>query len=536
MAIISQTCGPTESGFALRATAPSPCGHQTTLRQRLPMKGPCVLAAHSGRTTLADDGSTDEAEKVSKRRTTLNTRTWLAAVAVLATVVAGSPAVAAVQQDTVGVVDETTGVWYLRGPTGDTTSFYYGDPWDYAMVGDWDCDTIDTPGLYRQSDGYVYLRNSNTQGVADIRFYFGNAGDIPLAGDFNGDGCDTVSIYRPSQGRVFIINQLGANDGGLGAADYDYYFGNPGDKPFVGDFNNNGQDTVGLHRESTGLVYYRNTHTQGIADYSFIYGDPGDKIIAGRWVQDPTPGPDTVGHLPPLQRHRSISASQTRRATPTPSSSTGTSTCCPSPDTSDPWSAATTRHRRPGSLRVITNIVDGDTLDVLRAYFDGVDWVQMTFRVRLIGIDAPEVGDCYYNEAKNRLASLVSGQTVWLVKDVSEVDRYGRLLRYIYTGGQHINKTMIDEGYAVAVEYPPTPPMPLCSPQPRAKHETPVSVSGAPAPARSRHRATRPIQPCASRRHHRTWTAVTSRTGDSRCSNLTRTGFDGDKDGVGCES
>jgi hypothetical protein len=212
----------------------------------------------------------------------------------------GMPAVAAVPGESTGVVDQTTGVWYLRDvANGATTSFYYGNPGDYPIFGDWDCDTIDTPGLYRQSDGYVYLRNSNTQGIADIRFFFGNPGDVPLAGDFNKDGCDTVSIYRPSEARIYVINKLGANDGGLGAADYDFYFGNTGDKPFTGDFNNNGQDTVGLHRESTGFVYYRNTLTTGIADNDFFYGDPGDQIITGRWAQDPTKGPDTVGIFRP---------------------------------------------------------------------------------------------------------------------------------------------------------------------------------------------------------------------------------------------
>ena len=153
-------------------------------------------------------------------------------------------------------------------------------------MGDWDCTGTDTPGLYRQSDGYVYLRNSNTQGSADIRFYFGDPGDIPIAGDFNGDGCDTVSIYRQSEGRVYIINELGKNDGGLGAADYSYYFGNPGDKPFVGDFNGDDTSTVGLHRESTGLVYFRNSNTQGPAEFEFYFGDPGDRLIASDWSYD----------------------------------------------------------------------------------------------------------------------------------------------------------------------------------------------------------------------------------------------------------
>jgi hypothetical protein len=186
-----------------------------------------------------------------------------------------------------GHVDSTSGQWYLYDDTGAlTTSFYYGNPGDYPFMGDWNCNNTETPGLYRQSDGYAYLRNANTQGNGEVKFFFGNPGDVPIAGDFNGDGCDTLSIYRPSNQTFYIINKLGENDGGLGAAEYSYVFGNPGDKPFVGDFDGDGIETVGLHRESTGLVYFRNSHTQGNADSQFIFGDPGDRLIAGDWNDD----------------------------------------------------------------------------------------------------------------------------------------------------------------------------------------------------------------------------------------------------------
>jgi len=198
--------------------------------------------------------------------------------------------------DTFGLVDPVTGIWHLYDGTQQLTQFYFGNPGDYPFMGDWDCNNVDTPGLYRQSDGYVYLRNSNSQGNADISFFFGNPGDVPIAGDFNADGCDTVSIYRPSNQTFYVINELGTSDGGLGAADYSYVFGNPGDKPFMGDFNGNGQDTPGLHRESTGLVYYRNTNTQGNADNQFIFGDPGDRFVAGDWTGD---GIDTPGLFRP---------------------------------------------------------------------------------------------------------------------------------------------------------------------------------------------------------------------------------------------
>ena len=175
-------------------------------------------------------------------------------------------------------------------------SFYFGNPGDISFAGDWNCDGVETPGLYRQADGYVYLRDSNSEGFADTRFYFGDGGDYPIAGDFDGDGCDTVSVYRPSVARFYIVNRLGANDGGLGAADYSFVFGNPGDKPFVGDFDGDGIDTVGLHRETTGLVYYRNSNSTGVADVAFIYGDPGDVLVAGDWDGD---GIDTVGVFRP---------------------------------------------------------------------------------------------------------------------------------------------------------------------------------------------------------------------------------------------
>ncbi len=188
-----------------------------------------------------------------------------------------------------------SGQWFRHSALGSAdpvNSFWYGNPGDFPFTGDWDCDGVKTPGLYRQSDGFVYLRNSNTQGVADITFFFGNPGDVPVAGDFDEDGCDTVSIYRPSEGRFYIMNQLGENGGGLGAADYAFWFGNPYDNPFVGDFDGDGQDSIGLYRVTTGFVYFRNTLDTGVAHFSFFYGDPGDKILAGDWDGD---GDDTVG-------------------------------------------------------------------------------------------------------------------------------------------------------------------------------------------------------------------------------------------------
>jgi hypothetical protein len=198
------------------------------------------------------------------------------ALVVAGTLTAGAVPAAAV--DTVGLVDPTSGEWRLRNAAGGVARFFFGDPGDVPFVGDWDCDGVETPGLYRQSDGFAYLRNSNSQGGADVRFFFGNPDDVPLAGDFDGDGCDTLAIYRPAEGRVYVKNTLGT-----GVAELSYPFGNPGDKPFSGDFDGDGIDTVGLHRESTGLVYFRDSHTGGNADAELFFGDPGDRLVAGDW-------------------------------------------------------------------------------------------------------------------------------------------------------------------------------------------------------------------------------------------------------------
>jgi len=207
-----------------------------------------------------------------------------------------SGALPALATDTVGLVDESNGHWTLRAENGNSTAIGYGVPNDFPMMGDWDCDGTDTPGLYRQSDGFAYLRNSNSTGVADITFLFGIPGDVPLAGDFNGDGCDTLSIYRPGEARWYIINELGEDGGGLGAADYFFDYGVPGDAPFVGDWNGDGTDTPGLRRSSNGFVYVRDTNTTGVADVDYFYGIDGDRPFSGDWDGD---GSDTVGLFRP---------------------------------------------------------------------------------------------------------------------------------------------------------------------------------------------------------------------------------------------
>lgn len=100
-----------------------------------------------------------------------------------------------------------------------------------------------------------------------------------------------------------------------------------------------------------------------------------------------------------------------------------------------------------GTAGYCTYIVDGDTIDV--------DIAGTISRVRYIGIDTPEGGDCYYTEAKEKNRELVYQRNVRLVRDVSETDHFGRLLRYVYVDDLHVNAELVRQGYALASTYPP---------------------------------------------------------------------------------
>ena len=190
--------------------------------------------------------------------------------------------------DTVAFVDDAARFTLYEDlvPSSAVGRFYYGIPGDEPLMGDWNCNGEQTPGMYRRSTGLVYLRESNTQGIADRQYIFGNPSDIPIIGDFNGDGCDTVSIYRPSEAKFYLSYTLGAP-----IADVSFFFGGLGDTPIIGDFDGDGVDSVGIFRPSTGLVALTNSHRGGPVNYQFYFGGAGDQIMAGDWDGD---GKDTV--------------------------------------------------------------------------------------------------------------------------------------------------------------------------------------------------------------------------------------------------
>lgn len=125
---------------------------------------------------------------------------------------------------------------------------------------------------------------------------------------------------------------------------------------------------------------------------------------------------------------------------------------------------------QPASL---VRVVDGDTI--------AVDIAGDEYKVRLIGVDAPEsVASGQYlemtgkeNTQDGELASdfvkelLAGTETVYLQKDVSDTDRYGRLLRYVWLeipdddrdideiSAKMLNGILVREGIAVPAAYAP---------------------------------------------------------------------------------
>ena len=92
----------------------------------------------------------------------------------------------------------------------------------------------------------------------------------------------------------------------------------------------------------------------------------------------------------------------------------------------------------------LVKVIDGDTIEVK-------DSSNIAQRVRLVGIDTAERGECGFSEASSALAQLVGFSTFDLVlADTDDKDRYGRLLRYVDVEGRDLGLELIKDGYAVA--------------------------------------------------------------------------------------
>ncbi|PIP56736.1 hypothetical protein COX05_01475 [candidate division WWE3 bacterium CG22_combo_CG10-13_8_21_14_all_39_12] len=106
-------------------------------------------------------------------------------------------------------------------------------------------------------------------------------------------------------------------------------------------------------------------------------------------------------------------------------------------------------HQSP-SLVTVSRIVDGDTIELSNGEI-----------VRYIGIDTPETKhpqkgvECFGPEASQKNEELVMGHDVELEFDVSETDRYGRTLAYVWNDGEMVNEQLIRQGFARVATFSP---------------------------------------------------------------------------------
>ena len=107
----------------------------------------------------------------------------------------------------------------------------------------------------------------------------------------------------------------------------------------------------------------------------------------------------------------------------------------------------------PGRPALVVRVIDGDTVEV--RFRGGLE------RVRLIGVDTPETVapgepvECFGREATAFTRRWLEGRRVRLELDVELRDRYGRLLAYVWAGGELFNEVLVREGYAQVATFPP---------------------------------------------------------------------------------
>lgn len=201
--------------------------------------------------------------------------------------------------------------WLLRNSHGSVNpvdiDFNYGN-WftDQTVIGDWDGDGDQTVGVARKDPNSLnkvwYLRNIHAGGAVDITVSFGHYMDIPVVGDWDGDGDETIGVFKPAQSggqeAVWALNNTNDNDG---TPDITVNYGGFGDEPAVGDWDGDGDTTIGVFRpaptsgaESRWIL--RNANSNGPPAYDFLYGGYQELQVRGDWDGD---GDTTIGIFRP---------------------------------------------------------------------------------------------------------------------------------------------------------------------------------------------------------------------------------------------
>lgn len=87
----------------------------------------------------------------------------------------------------------------------------------------------------------------------------------------------------------------------------------------------------------------------------------------------------------------------------------------------------------------VVRVADGDTITVL-------DAEKVQHKIRLSGIDAPEMAQAFGQRSRESLAELVAGRTV--IVETTKKDRHRRFIGKVLVNGQDINIEQIRRGMA----------------------------------------------------------------------------------------
>ena len=158
-----------------------------------------------------------------------------------------------------------------------------------AARNDVDGDTRSDIMLYRPSAGYWYSRNSGSGyaiGAGNWIFQWGAPGDVPIQGDFDGDGKLDPTVFRPSTAQWFIRY----SSKGYDPAQFGYFeWGGSGDTPISGDWDGDGKTDFGVYRGSNGYWYLRlsgQNYVAGAGNWIYQWGAPGDTPKLGDFDAD----------------------------------------------------------------------------------------------------------------------------------------------------------------------------------------------------------------------------------------------------------
>jgi len=101
-------------------------------------------------------------------------------------------------------------------------------------------------------------------------------------------------------------------------------------------------------------------------------------------------------------------------------------------------------------IGIVTRVIDGGTFEVAIS--------DVSYTVKYIGLQAPAVNPAIEWHGPQSLAAndnLISGRSVVLIKDVSDNDALGALLRYVFVDGVFVNYELIQQGHAQALPVTP---------------------------------------------------------------------------------